>query len=105
MEPLRKLRHDCTVPRVFERDKRFRMDDCLRPDQLLKYLVKNNENKTKSELRTIGSALNGIAALHIIKGENALAIKKYKAVLRYAKDYVGTIRYINKSSLHYHKFS
>lgn len=59
MEPLRKLRYDCTVPRIFERDRRA-TNECMKPDQLLKYLVKNNENKTKSELRTIGSSLNGL---------------------------------------------
>lgn len=33
----------------------------------------------------------GLAALHIIKAEFDIAVKMYKSVLRWAKDYTGII--------------
>lgn len=46
-----------------------------------------NENDARHELRTVASSLNGIAALHMIKGQTADATAMYKSVLKWAKDY------------------
>lgn len=91
LEPLRKLRQDCTIPSVFERHLGASKKN-LKPDELLKHLVSKNEIEAKSELRAVTSALNGIAALHIIKGEFNEAVKKYQSVLKWAKDYNEKIR-------------
>lgn len=83
MDPLRKLRQDCSVPRIFEGiGKRT-----LKPDELLEHLYKNTEIEAKSQLRSIASSLNGIAAMHIITENQAEASKLYKSVLKWAKDY------------------
>lgn len=64
----------------------------LKPDDLLQHLISNTEIKTKSELRTIASSLNGLAALHIIQNKCAAAITMYKNVLKWATDYTTNIR-------------
>lgn len=84
LEPLRKLRQDCTIPSVSERGMQKKS---LKPEELLTHLTSVNENDAKQELRTITSSLNGIAAIQMIKGEVAEAIKMYKKVLKWAKEY------------------
>lgn len=92
LEPLRKLRQDCTIPSAFERQLKSTKKN-LKPDELLKHLMSKNEIEAKSELRTIAWCLNGVAALHLIKNENAEAVKLYRTVLKWAKDYNEKIRY------------
>lgn len=85
LEPLRKLRQDCTIASV-----QLHMGTAkkiLKPDELLDHLTTTNENDARQELRTIASSLNGIAAIHIIKEQTAEAIKMYRSVLKWAKDY------------------
>ncbi|KAG4066978.1 hypothetical protein HA402_007726 [Bradysia odoriphaga] len=93
MTPLLKLRQDCTVPTVFQRKSRNEagVKKVLTPDELLKHMTNNNEINCKERLRMITSCLNGLAALHIIKDEFESARKMYESVLRWAKDYTGTI--------------
>lgn len=86
LEPLRKLRQDCSVPSIYERNLNQNKKN-LKPDELLKHLMKKNEIDAKSELRTIAWCLNGAAALHLIKGQNDDAKKLYRTVLKWAKDY------------------
>lgn len=88
-ESFRKLRQDCTVPTTFRKNGRnvTAVKKILNPDQLLEHLVSENEIECKTFLRTLISSLNGIAALHICKEEYEQAIKVYKSVLRWAKDY------------------
>lgn len=83
LEPLRKLRQDCSVPRAAELSgKRI-----MQQDELLKHLLKNSENDAKSQLRSVTSSLNGMAALHIIKDNAAEAAKLYRCVLQWANEY------------------
>lgn len=90
MEPLRKLRQDCTVPTIFK-ERQTKNKTVLTPDKLLKHMKTNNETDCKNELRTIISTMNGIAALHVIKKNYKLAEMMYRQVLRWAKDYTGTV--------------
>lgn len=60
MEPLRKLRQDCTVPSVLNKVVTTTKKKLLSPEELQKHLVNNNENECKSQLRSIASSLNGI---------------------------------------------
>lgn len=93
MEAFRKLRQDCTVPTTFSKNDKTNsstVKKILNPDQLLEHLVSTNEIECKTYLRTFISSLNGIAAIHIIKEEFQEAVKIYKTVLRWSKDYSET---------------
>lgn len=119
MEPLRKLRQDCTVPSVMAKSNVGRHGQqhvaqrLLSPEELHKHMVSNHEIECKSQLRALTSSLNGkticlgaigiknaivvecftgLAAICVIKSEYEKAIKHYKHVLRWASDYTGTIR-------------
>lgn len=92
MEPLRKLRQDCSMPSVLQKNDQRINKNLLKPDDLLQHLISNTEIKAKSELRTIGSSLNGLAALHISQNKCGDAIVTYKQVLKWATDYNGSIR-------------
>lgn len=92
MEPLRKLRQDCSMPSILQKTDQRINKNLLRPDDLLQHLISNTEIKAKSELRTIGSSLNGLAALNIIQNNFGAAIEMYKKVLKWATDYTGNIR-------------
>lgn len=93
MDPLRKLRQDCTAPMIFSKNaNQTKIKKLLTPDELLKHMQNINENDCKSELRTIASSMNGLAALYIIQKEFFEAEKMYRQVLRWAQDYTGAIR-------------
>lgn len=77
------MRQDCSVPRAAELSGKRTMQQ----DELLKHLLKNAENDAKSELRSVASSLNGMAALHIIKENPAEAAKLYRRVLQWANEY------------------
>lgn len=67
------------------------MKKTLAPIELYEHLATNAEIDCKSKLRSVISSLNGIAALYIIKEDITNAMKYYKIVLRWAKDYKGNI--------------
>lgn len=94
LEPLRKLRQDCSIPSITERNFGAGKRN-LKPDELLKHLTGKNEVEAKSELRSIAWCLNGIAGLHLIRNETPDAIKSYRRVLQWAKDYSEKIRYVH----------
>lgn len=92
--PLLKLRQDCTIPNIFEKSNQFTVKKILKPHELYNHLFSNTEIECKSELRSIASSLNGLAALCIIKSDFDGAAKRYKNVLRWSKDYTGNIWYV-----------
>lgn len=77
------MRQDCTVPRMGDISGKH----VVQQDELLKHLFKNTENEAKSELRSITSCLNGLAAMQIIKENPVEAAKLYRSVLKWASDY------------------
>ncbi|XP_055627280.1 E3 ubiquitin-protein ligase SHPRH [Toxorhynchites rutilus septentrionalis] len=91
MEPLRKLRQDCTIPSVIHRSDQLTMKKLLTPNELRQHLITTNEIDCKSQLRSIASSINGMAAIYLIKRDYDRAIKMYKSTLRWADDYQGTI--------------
>lgn len=93
MEPLRKLRQDCSMPSILQKTDQRINKNLLKPDDLLQHLISNTEIKAKSELRTIASSLNGLAALKISQNQCDEAIALYKKVLKWANDYKENIRY------------
>ncbi|XP_055700948.1 E3 ubiquitin-protein ligase SHPRH [Phlebotomus papatasi] len=93
LEPLRKLRLDCTVPSIVRghRQDQTTVKKILGPNELHAHLVANNENEAKAQLRNIASSFNGLAGIAMIRNDREEAERMYKAVLRRAKDYTGTI--------------
>ncbi|XP_063700872.1 E3 ubiquitin-protein ligase SHPRH [Culicoides brevitarsis] len=88
MEPLRKLRQDCTVPSIFSRSANFdTAKKLLTPTELNIHMIKNTEIELKTCLRTISSSLNGLAACHIMRKDYKSAINSYQSVLKWAADY------------------
>lgn len=93
MEPLRKLRQDCSMPSILQKTDQRINKNLLKPDDLLQHLISNTELKAKTELRTIGSSLNGLAALKVSQNQCVEAMAIYKKVLKWASDYKDNIRY------------
>lgn len=91
MEPVRKLRQDCTIPSILHRLDQTTTTKMLTPTELHDHLITKNEMDCKSQIRSIVSNLNGMAAIHVIRKEYDQAIKMYKSVLRWADDYQGVI--------------
>ncbi|XP_058066092.1 E3 ubiquitin-protein ligase SHPRH [Anopheles bellator] len=92
MEPLRKLRQDCTIPSVLHvGGGALQAKKLLTPTELHEHLVTCNVNDCKSQLRTIVSMINGLAALHVLQHEPEQAIRLYLSTLRWADDYTGAI--------------
>lgn len=65
MEPLRKLRQDCTIPTLLSKTDQTVTKKVLSPDELLQHLLNKNEIDCKAELRSIVSSLNGVCVLVI----------------------------------------
>lgn len=57
MEPLRKLRQDCTVPTLLSKTNNSKR--LLSPEELQLHLAGKHEIECKSQLRSIASTLNG----------------------------------------------
>ncbi|KAJ6644541.1 E3 ubiquitin-protein ligase SHPRH, partial [Pseudolycoriella hygida] len=85
MPPLLKLRQDCTVPTIRQRHKNagnIAVKKALTPNELMAYMVKNNETDCKEKLRIIGTSLNGQAAIYIIRSEFDVAVKIVDSLLQ-----------------------
>lgn len=88
MEPLRKIRQDCTAPSIFSRTAAFdTQKKLLTPTELNNHIIKNTEMELKTCLRTISSSLNGLAACHIMRKDYNLALLSYQNVLKWASEY------------------
>lgn len=90
LEPLRKLRQDCTVPSVLTKGDNFGKR-LLSPDELYCHLVTTNEIECKTILRTIASSLNGLAGIALLMKNHQLARKYYKSVLQRASENKGSV--------------
>uniref|UniRef100_A0A182R7E4 E3 ubiquitin-protein ligase SHPRH n=1 Tax=Anopheles funestus TaxID=62324 RepID=A0A182R7E4_ANOFN len=91
LEPLRKLRLDCTIPSILYVGTTLQAKKFLTPAELHEHLVTTNVNDCKGQLRSIVSSLNGMAAVHILQQRYSQAFRLYQASLRWADDYQGTI--------------
>uniref|UniRef100_A0A182SRK5 RING-type domain-containing protein n=1 Tax=Anopheles maculatus TaxID=74869 RepID=A0A182SRK5_9DIPT len=92
LEPLRKLRLDCTIPSVLHVGATtLQAKKLLTPAELHEHLVTANVNDCKGQLRSVVSSLNGMAAVHILQQSYNQAFRLYQATLRWADDYQGTI--------------
>jgi E3 ubiquitin-protein ligase SHPRH len=93
LEPLRKIRQDCTIANLYVgTNNQTKVKQTLRAEQLHEHLVSKASIECKSALRTICSSLNGMAAIKIAEENYHEAIDLYKQVLKMGSDYKGTIR-------------
>lgn len=102
LEPLRRLRQDCTIPSIFQNNgnDQSRVKQTLKPTELHAHLVSEALLETKSQLRTIVSSTNGIAALKIAQEKYDEAIQQYKQVLKTAEDYTGPVHVDTMLQIH-----
>uniref|UniRef100_A0A0A1XCW3 E3 ubiquitin-protein ligase SHPRH n=1 Tax=Zeugodacus cucurbitae TaxID=28588 RepID=A0A0A1XCW3_ZEUCU len=93
LQPLLKIRQSCIIPVVntgsgqHKGSSNVQQKQFLQPKDLHAHLKSTNELECKSELRTMASSYNGMAAIYFIKGNYEQAIKHYESVLRLARDY------------------
>lgn len=85
LEPLRKLRQDCTMPSVVGKGEQV-AKRLLSPDELYTHLLTVNEIECKSKLRAIASSLNGLAGIAMLLRDYPLAGRYYKSVLKRAAE-------------------
>ncbi|CRL06169.1 CLUMA_CG018880, isoform A [Clunio marinus] len=90
LEPLKRLRQDCTIPSAFGISKnavQLKFKKPLKPEQLHEYLTTKVSLNVKSALRGICSSINAIAGIKIATEDYDEARKLYKDLLKLAKDY------------------
>lgn len=90
LEPLRKLRQDCTIPSIFQPKNHSKIKQTLRPEQLHEHLMTKASLETKSALRSICSSINGMAGLKMAEGKFDEAQSLYQQLLKLAKDYTSS---------------
>lgn len=92
LEPLRKLRQDCTIPSIFHKtNDQTRVKKVLKPEELHEHLVSKTSIETKSQLRSICSSINGTAAIKIAEKKYDEAISCYQKILQLAEQYTGVV--------------
>lgn len=92
LEPLRKLRQDCTIPSILHKiNDQTRVKKILKPEELHEHLVSKTSIESKSQLRSICSSINGIAAIKFSEKEYDEAINYYKQILKLADQYKGVV--------------
>ncbi|CAD7012159.1 unnamed protein product [Ceratitis capitata] len=93
LAPLLKIRQSCIIPVVNmgsgpnKNSTNVQQKQFLQPKDLHAHLKSTNEIECKTELRTMASSYNGMAAIYFMKGNYEEAIKSYEMVLRLARDY------------------
>lgn len=93
LQPLLKIRQSCIIPVVntgsgqHKGTSNVQQKQFLQPKDLHAHLKSTNEIECKSELRTMASSYNGMAAIYFIRGNYEQSVKHYEMVLRLARDY------------------
>lgn len=92
LEPLRKLRQDCTIPSILHKtNDQTRVKKVLKPEELHEHLVSKTSIESKSQLRSICSSINGTAAMKFAEKEYDAAVSCYKQILKLAEQYKGVV--------------
>lgn len=92
LEPLRKLRQDCTIPSIYHKtNAQSRVKKALKPEELHEHLVSKTSIEAKSQLRTVCSSMNALAAVSIADKKYDEAVNYYKQIMKLAEKYTGVV--------------
>ncbi|XP_055839447.1 E3 ubiquitin-protein ligase SHPRH [Episyrphus balteatus] len=91
LQPMLKLRQDCSIPVLCSKSENNVVKKFLQPHELLEHMKTTNELECKSQLRSMASIYNGMAALYFLQKNYKDAITYYERVMDLSKKYNGTI--------------
>lgn len=92
LDPLRNLRQDCTIPSIFHKtNDQTRVKKVLKPEELHEHLVSKTSIESKSQLRTICSSFNGMAALKLAEEKYDEAVNLYRQIIKLGDQHKGVV--------------
>ncbi|PRP84926.1 e3 ubiquitin-protein ligase SHPRH-like isoform 2 [Planoprotostelium fungivorum] len=101
MAPLLRLRQACDHYRVGSNSIDTMQKNAYTIDELLATLIQRAKIECEDQLRLLVSSLNGLAAIHVIKGENEEALKMYSQVIKMDKSDATRIDPLQKFHVYY----
>ncbi|CAL4062937.1 unnamed protein product, partial [Meganyctiphanes norvegica] len=87
LQPLLKLRQACNHPQIVKGQFQSLNRKTMTMEQLLENLIKKTKVETEEAHRLLVAAMNGLAAIHMIRNEWVEAVNMYRAVLRSVQDH------------------
>lgn len=100
LQPLVRLRQACCHPRAVRGAFLPMRTDSLTMEELLTSLIKKTTVECEEAHRRMVSSMNGIAGIHIIRGERRAAADVYREVLWSVKDHSRNIKTDRLQQLH-----
>ncbi|XP_051711242.1 E3 ubiquitin-protein ligase SHPRH isoform X1 [Oryctolagus cuniculus] len=98
--PLLRLRQACCHPQAVRGEFLPLQKSTMTMEELLTSLQKKCGTECEEAHRQLVCALNGLAGIHIIKGEYALAAELYREVLRSSEEHKGRLKTDSLQRLH-----
>ncbi|XP_036890761.1 E3 ubiquitin-protein ligase SHPRH isoform X2 [Sturnira hondurensis] len=98
--PLLRLRQACCHPQAVRGEFLPLQKSTMTMEELLTSLQKKCATECEEAHRQLVCALNGLAGIHIIKGEYALAAELYREVLRSSEEHKGKLKTDSLQRLH-----
>ncbi|XP_036103765.1 E3 ubiquitin-protein ligase SHPRH isoform X6 [Molossus molossus] len=98
--PLLRLRQACCHPQAVRGEFLPLQKSTMTMEELLASLQKKCGTECEEAHRQLVCALNGLAGIHIIKGEYALAAELYREVLRSSEEHKGKLKTDSLQRLH-----
>ncbi|XP_023384098.1 E3 ubiquitin-protein ligase SHPRH [Pteropus vampyrus] len=98
--PLLRLRQACCHPQAVRGEFLPLQKSTMTMEELLTSLQKKCGTECEEAHRQLVCALNGLAGIHIIKGEYALAAELYREVLRSSEEHKGKLKTDSLQRLH-----
>ncbi|XP_045698959.1 E3 ubiquitin-protein ligase SHPRH [Phyllostomus hastatus] len=98
--PLLRLRQACCHPQAVRGEFLPLQKSTMTMEELLTSLQKKCATECEEAHRQLVCALNGLAGIHIIKGEHALAAELYREVLRSSEEHKGKLKTDSLQRLH-----
>uniref|UniRef100_A0A8C5L3Q3 E3 ubiquitin-protein ligase SHPRH n=1 Tax=Jaculus jaculus TaxID=51337 RepID=A0A8C5L3Q3_JACJA len=98
--PLLRLRQACCHPQAVRGEFLPLQKSTMTMEELLTSLQKKCVTECEEAHRQLVCALNGLAGIHIIKGEYALAAELYREVLRSSEEHKGKLKTDSLQRLH-----
>ncbi|XP_069091339.1 E3 ubiquitin-protein ligase SHPRH [Pleurodeles waltl] len=98
--PLLRLRQACCHPQAVRGEFLPLQKSTMTMEELLTSLQKKCRTECEEAHRQLVCALNGLAGIHIIKGEYQLAVDLYREVLRSSEEHKGKLKTDSLQRLH-----